>query len=398
MAVDGPTWPERRLQRSYSEEDIFSGEEVARQFRADLLRLIEADGAGAGVAAIDGWAGYLAECERSIGRPLTRELFAQLIPGPGRDRDPADVSRARMQVMPTDRARWRDWAGHLVASVAARRPGLESYRLLAVRMMILLLSFGVWDLDDGSWRDLLANLASHLVPGPGSDVPDQIRQLARTHAAICMGLLRDGASLAGEAPADRLAARTWNRVRADIAEANPDLAGDLLIEPRHVRAVVLTGSELDETILLAMEDDPVAMLAAELAEHGWQLGHDGLMYRVSGIFTNPVAAAARVATQLGNEHGVVLVYARAEDRWAVIAWRQPDLVLAHMPGSTWRHYRIEGSFTPTSRLAGGEGLTAIGLVGRPVRLGQIPPPAVQELLAAAGTDHLTLLQRCINPP
>lgn len=404
MAVDGPGWPTRGLQRPYSEAEIFSDEAVARQFRADLLRLAGTGGtgSGAGVAAGDRWAGYLAQCERSLGRPLTCELFgqlAQLEPVPGREPAPAGgVPQARMQVLPADRARWRNWAGHLVASVAAGLPGLESCRLLAARTMILLLGFGVWDLDDGSWRDLLAELASCLVPDPGSDVPDQVRQLARTHTAICMGLLRGGASLAGGAPADLLAARTWDRVKAEVAEADPDLAGDLLIEARNVRAVVLTSSELDETILLAMENDPAALLADELAGHGWQLGHDGVMYRVSGAFTNPVAAAARVATQLGQQHGIVLVYARAGDRWAVIVWRQPDLVLAHMPGSTWRHYRIEGSFTPTSRLAGGDGLTSIGLVGRPVRLGQIPPAGVQELLAAAGTDHLELLQRCINPP
>lgn len=405
-AVDGPPWPGRAPQRSYSGQEIFTDEAVARQFRADLLRLTEAGAAPAGVAAAgvaagDDWAAYLAQCERSLGRPLTHELFGQLaqLPEPSQGPEPADgVPRAEMQVMPADRARWRNWAERVVASVAIRRPGLEGSRLLTARMMILLLGFGVWDLDDGSWRDLVAELASCLVPGSGGDVPDQVRQLARTLTAICMGLLRGGASLTGAAPADLLAARTWNRVKAEVAEADPDLAGDLLIAPRHVRAVVLTSAELDETILLAMEDDPAALLAAELAEHGWQLDHDGIMYRVSGAFSNPVAAAARVATQLGQQHGIVLVYARAGNRWAVIAWRQPDLVLAHMPGSTWRHYRIEGSFTPMSRLAGGEGLTSIGLVGRPVGLGQIPSADVQELLAAAGTDHLALLERCINPP
>ena len=47
--------------------------------------------------------------------------------------------------------------------------------------------------------------------------------------------------------------------------------------------------------------------------------------------------------------------------------------------------------TPASRFSGSEGLSSIGLVGRPVRLGQSPPPAVQELLAAVGTDPATLL-------
>jgi hypothetical protein len=113
---------------------------------------------------------------------------------------------------------------------------------------------------------------------------------------------------------------------------------------------------------------------------------------VSGAFTNPVTAA-RVATQLGQPLGVVLVHAQTAGSWAFIAWRRPDLVPAHVPGNTWRHYRLHGSIaTPASRFTGGEGLPAIGLAGQPVRLGQTPPPAVQELLAAAGTDHIALLR------
>jgi hypothetical protein len=387
-AVEGPT---RGPQRSYTEEEIFTDEERARQFRTELLRLTEPGGlaTGADVAPEDPWSAYLAECERSIGGPLTRKLFGQLVPGS------ADgVSRAQMQVAAPERGRWRNWIERLVAGVANSTPGLEALRLLTARIMIMLLAFGVWDLDDESWRDLLAELTVHLVPAPDIKIPGQVRQLAYTYTAVCVGLLRGGVSLTGTAPADLLAARTWYHVKGAVAEADPELAGDLLITPQQSRAVVLTSSELEETILQAMEDDPASLLAAELEEHGWQLERDGAMYLVSGTFTNPVAAAARVATQLGQHLDIVLVYARSGGRWAVIVWRKPDLVLAHVPGNTWRFYRIEGSFTPTSRLAGGEGLTSIGLVGRPVRLGQIPPPEIQELLAAAGTDHLTLLERC----
>ena len=35
--------------------------------------------------------------------------------------------------------------------------------------MIQLLAHGVWDLDDESWRDVLAQLASHLMPEPPED-------------------------------------------------------------------------------------------------------------------------------------------------------------------------------------------------------------------------------------
>jgi hypothetical protein len=257
--------------------------------------------------------------------------------------------------------------------------------------MIQLLAHGIWDLDDESWRNTLARLTTHLVPGQDDDAPPEARRLAAVLAAICMGLLRSGASLVGGTPADLLAARTWECVQSLVAEADPDMAGDLLIPPIHNRAVVLNSSELEDTILLAM-DDPVSMVIAELGDRGWNVEFDGMVYRVSGAFTNPVTAAAGVATQLGQHLDLVLVFARAADRWAFIAWRRPDLVLAHVPGNTWRLYRIDGASTPSSRFVGGEELPSIGRVGQPVRLGQNPPPAVQELLAAAGTDHIGLLR------
>jgi len=59
-------------------------------------------------------------------------------------------------------------------------------------------------------------------------------------------------------------------------------------------------------------------------------------------FTNPITAAAHIATQLGQHLDLVLVHARAADRWAFVAWRRPDLVLACVRGNTWRHCRIDG--------------------------------------------------------
>ena len=222
-----------------------------------------------------------------------------------------------------------------------------------MRITVQLLAHGIWDLDDDSWRDMLARLTAHLIPEHDEDVPPEAWRLAATLAAVGMGLLRSGASLAGGTPSDLLAGRTWECVKSFVAEADPDLAGDLLISPVHARAVVLNGSELEDTILLAMDDDPASLVAAEFAGRGWKVERDGPVYRVSGGFTNPVSAAAHVATQLGQHvDDLVLVFARAADRWAFIAWGRPDLVLAHVPGSTWGLYRIDGSFTSASRFTG----------------------------------------------
>jgi hypothetical protein len=412
-----------RLAQACTEDEIFTDPELARRFCNDLLCLLEANvrqqaGRSAETApkraalpvGEDRWAAYLEECERSIGRPLTLRLFGslyQLMPrlsggfgwsiaadAPADDDDDDDDETdpvPLVPIMPSERIRWRHWIERLVLT-ATSDPHVPLYlRSLIARIMIQLLAHGIWDLDDESWRDTLARLATHLVPGHDDAAPAEAQRHAATLAAICMGLLRSGASLIGGTPADLLVARTWKCVRPVVAEANPDLAGDLLIPPVRARAIVLNGSELEATILLAM-DDPASQVIAELGDRGWKVEHDGVVYRVNGAFTNPVTVAAGVATQLGEYLDLVLVFARVADRWAFIAWRRPDLVLACLPGNAWRLYRIERPSTPASRFAGGEGLPSIGLVGRPVRFGQDPPPAVQELLAAAGTDHANLLR------
>src|SRR5581483_4640027 len=83
-----------RLSRAYTEEEIFSDEELARRFRADMLRLsaqlslqrtkssaLPRSQPTTSAAVADRWGAYLAECERTIGLPLTSKLFGRLITG-----------------------------------------------------------------------------------------------------------------------------------------------------------------------------------------------------------------------------------------------------------------------------------------------------------------------------
>jgi hypothetical protein len=145
-----------------------------------------------------------------------------------------------------------------------------------------------------------------------------------------------------------------------------------------------------------MDDDPAALLTSELAERGWHLTHDGLMYRVNGTFTNPLKVAAQVATRLGRSHSAVVVHAQVGNRWAFIAWHRPGLLLASEPGHAWRLYRIDGTATPESRFTGAEGIPSAGLVGRPVPFGKGLPPAALELLGATGADPVEVLNRLIS--
>jgi hypothetical protein len=400
-----------RLRQEYSEEMIFTDEETAARFRADLLRFIEAGSrTSSGPFDADRWAAYREECERTIGRALTAELFgplASMIPGisqglgsaPNDDESTEDVESLAANIRPSERVVWARWIGRLITTTehdADRSSTPLAYQALIVRIVIQLLAQGVWDPDDESWREILTRLAVNLVPQPADHDPGPVHQLVAALAAVCMGLLQRGVSMTGGTTEGVLAARAWRKLRPLVADADPDLVADLLISPVHAQAVTLNLSELEDIIYLAMDDDPAALLISELAERGWELSYDGLMYRVTGSFTNPLNVAARVATRLGASLGAVLVHARARDRWAFMAWHRPGLLLASEPGHAWRIYRIDGAVTPESRFAGGEGIPAAGMVGRPVPFGKGLPPGAVELLGATGTDPAEVLARVIS--
>jgi hypothetical protein len=336
---------------------ISTDEEMASTFRAGLLRLSEADV-----------------------RPVAALAVAQ--------------------ISPSERGTWARWIVRLAAAATEHDAGHPvsplAHRALVARLMIQLLAQGVWPPGDESWREPLARLAVNLVPRPADDDPGPVRQLAAAVAAVCMGLLRGGAWMTGATAEGVLAASTWKNLKPLIADASPDLVSDLLISPVHVHAVTLNLSELEETIYLAMDDDPTALLTVELAERGWHLSDDGLMYQVTGSFTNPLSVAAQVATKLGRVLGAVLVRAQAGNRWAFIAWRRPDLLLASEPGHAWRLYRIDGAVTPESRFAGTEGIPAAGLVGRPVPFGRGLPAGALELLGATGADPAEVLAHAMS--
>lgn len=420
-----------RLRQEYSEETIFTDEEMARRFRADLLHLVEespqaASGHAeereprptAGPSDAGRWAAFVEECERTIGRALTAKLFgplALMIPGISRglgwgiggetgpdddgDEPTRDAEFLVARIRPSERAVWARWIERLAATTEhdADQPSTSlAHRALIARIMIQLLAHGVWDPDDESWREVLTQLAVNLVPQPADHNPGPVRQLVAALAAVCMGLLHSGVAMSGGTPEGVLAARAWRKLRPLVADADPDLVVDLLISPVHAHAVTLNLSELEEIIYLAMDDDPAALLISELAERGWEVSYDGLMYRVTGSFTNPLNVAAQVATRLGVSLGAVLVHAQARNRWAFMAWHRPGLLLASEPGHAWRMYRIDGAITPESRFAGAEGIPAAGMVGRPAPFGKGLPPGAVELLGATGTDPAEVLARVIS--
>ena len=179
-----------RLQHSYTEEEIFTDEELAGRFRYDLLRLMEmlaeqesshsaAKPAAESTSlpgAEDRWAAYLEDCERSIGRPLATKLFGplfQMMPGissgsgwtiaddalPDDDDDEeftTDAPALVTRIPPSERTKWRRWIERAVLAVAPVKSSSGDFpssvpttplllRSQIARLMIQLLGHGVWD-------------------------------------------------------------------------------------------------------------------------------------------------------------------------------------------------------------------------------------------------------------
>lgn len=424
------------LSRAYTEEEIFTDEELTRRFRLDLMRLAEQlsqqrakssaasrPQPAASAVVLDRWGVYLEECERTIGLPLTSKLFGRLVMGmsasPTRlswgvdvhttveesadDPEPDEkTDDANPEPLPDwRRAVWRNWIPGVIDGTAHRdrdkRPALV-IRILIARLFVQLLGHGIWDLDDGSWRRYLARLTQVLAPTDTNDAPEQSYQHVRALTAVCMGLLRSGADLTGGAPEDIPAAQTWPLVRDAVAGAEVDLIDDLLIPPIFPHAYVLSRSELENLIRLA-EAGPAAHIEQELRAASWELELVDGIYRVTGSFSNPIPVAARVATLLTDHVETAVVHAIANERGAFIAWRRPELVLASAPlGNAWRVYRVTEPATPESRLSGGgEGLPRTGLVGAPVPLRRAVPEAARRLLEPVGLDPIAIVRMLTNP-
>jgi hypothetical protein len=425
-----------RLRQVYTEEEIFTDEELAGRFRLDMTRLIDQlaqqrprtspatrTQPAASTVVGDRWEAYLEECERIVGRPLTSKLFGRLVMGmsasPARpswgvdvtatieeDADEAEPEEktdetASDPIPDWARTGWRNWMARAVENAAHRdktkRPPLL-VRILVARLFAQLLGHGVWAPNDDSWRRSLARLTQVLTPTDPDDAPEQSFQHVAALTAVCMGLLRSGASLTGGTPEDILAAQTWSRVREVIARTDAGLADDLLIRPVRPYAHVLSKPELEDLIALA-NADPATQIEEELLTAGWELERRGEIYRVTGSFRNPIPVAARVATLLADYVETVVVHATAHGNGAFIAWRRPDLVLASAPqGNAWRVYRVTGPATPDSRLAGGgEGITRTGLVGSPVPLRRATPETARRLLTDVGIDPIAVVRVLTNP-
>ncbi|XKK40097.1 hypothetical protein HFP72_04780 [Nocardiopsis sp. ARC36] len=426
--------PRPRMRRAHTEESLFD-EEAEQEFQKDILQLAEelaahgvtgsratpAENRSATVEALvgDRWADYLQDCERTFGVPLTVSMFGHRAPAPAVDRDGSEAGEERWSLAGVEeggeeapaeavqeveesgdglterrRQRWRGWATRAVNACVpgdgAPVPPL-AVRLLVARVVVRLLSRGVWTGPDDSWRPVLTRLVRGLIR-EDEGIPDQALEQACLVTAVCTGLLVEDVPLDAGTTVSREAQDTWHLVRERVALADPALGSGLLLAPEAPHARVLSPLGLERVIRLAGEDDPLVHVREDLERAGWTLEVGSGVHRVSGNFPNPALVAARVAESLEKHVGPVIVHARGSKGWALLLWSSPKMLLAAYPSvKSWRLYRVDRPATPSSRV-GSEGVSPVGVIRTSAPLHRAPHPDVVAFLAAMGTDHITLLE------
>ncbi|GAA3120379.1 hypothetical protein GCM10010466_09140 [Planomonospora alba] len=418
-----------RLRREYTVEEVFTDAELAARFNADLIRLAEILSHGSGTRPAgdsasgtatrsvieDRWSAHLEECGKIYGASLTGLVYGPAVAvlpdssrlsrwnvtvsvtgETGEEDDPTEDG-TDPEIDVSKRPVYRRWAGRWVDAVT-KSDGLAPLplRMLVAGMYVKLLAAGVWDSSDDSWREPLGRLTRTLVPTGTDDAPAETRGRLCAVIATCMALLSQDVSLTSGGPNDLLAARTWAAVESLVAEADPDLAEDLLIAPVQPHARVASRSELCRLIDLAADDDPFAEIRAEIDADGWEITEQDGLWEITGDFTNPTPVAARVATRIGASGESAAVLARTGTKWTLIAWRKPELVLLGFPASTWRFYRIMPPASPESRFSSADIASVPGLVGRTVHMSQTPPDHVRQVFADCGFDPIELRDRILR--
>ncbi|MFI7534821.1 hypothetical protein [Streptosporangium sp. NPDC049376] len=416
---------EPRLRREYTVEELFTDPVLARRFTADLVQLVEVlprgvrvrseagsgDGVAVGSSIEDRWTAHLEECRRILGTSFTRLIYglgAFGLPDSSRlslwnhvssvkdegeeEDDPQEGADAPGEVESADRHLYRQWAMRWVDAVTRKDAELPPLltRMLIAGIYIKLLAAGLWRLSDDSWREPLGRLAQALVPHDGDNVPVESRGRLCAVTATCAALLCQDVFLTGGRPNDLLAARVWATVKPLIAEADPELAEDMLLPPVQPRARVVSAGSLRRLIELAATDDPLAEMRAEIDAAGWEVTEEGGVWEITGSFSNPTLVAARLATEIGKSGKPAVVLARAGTKQTLIVWRSPELVLLSDPGRTWRVYNITASFSPESRFASADIGSVPGLIGKPRGVYLAPSAEVNRVISSCGFETVAL--------
>ena len=368
-------------------------------------------GAGRGDSSHGAWEEYLDDCAGRVGHPLLR--FALGLPAldsdpagpmrvewdedvvdedePGLEADEEDLAqgpavapvRARLPDLGGQpnwqRQRYRRWADQLAARAAELGP---TERLLALRLVLWTAAAGAW--DDTGWMPAVARATQALAVD--DEVPSQVEPATGSLAAVALAVMRAHAPRARVTPELRLFQASA------MAVAHLVVASDERYVEEYARLLdeafgpAVHSSVVHEVATEVVADDPVAVAVTALVEELGQTGahRHGPVLHAPGRAPNPVLAALD-AVAVGEEADPVGAWAGDGSAWALVIWREPDLVVFTGPTPRqWIWYRLTGLTTPRvcahERGVDPRFRVAMGWPGRPM------DAAVGELLAAVDLE------------
>ncbi|GLZ31922.1 hypothetical protein Lesp02_41100 [Lentzea sp. NBRC 105346] len=259
-----------------------------------------------------------------------------------------DLGTIRVErVEPADRA------GHKAALRRDARDVAETpllQRMALAYRYLNTLAVGVWAGDE-SWRADLRDVTTSLVPQEDESQDDG---LLSSLIAVCLAQLLQDARLRGGSEADLVAKAAWERAQEWAAFADDAHVERFLQNSTEAGARVVTAGEVQEVVELAMAaaDDQDAELLAALEAEGFAAELMNGVWVIDGEFRNPLRAAARAATLIGES----CVLARNDRQSVVLLWHGGTLAMADSKIPRWRVYQIKAPVTPQSKFSGGEGL------------------------------------------
>ena len=265
--------------------------------------------------------------------------------------------------------------------------------MTVARLYLDLLAAGVWESGE-EWRPELRDIVSTLPIQPGETAPGQLESYMSSLVAVCLALLCQEADLFGSSPNDAIAKTAWDKAAEVAAFADAEQAERYLYHPDQPYARVVTRTDVDWVIELAVDsaDDPHAELRAAFESAGLEVDLIGGVWVSQGTFRNPRRAAARIATLVG-ESCVTMAY--NDKRASVIIRDGRDVVVADSTAPRWRYYKLTTLATPESLLGDAEGLppTRENDPFRPI------PARVQALFEAGGVNaqHILVLFDSFRP-
>jgi hypothetical protein len=214
-------------------------------------------------------------------------------------------------------------------------------------MLLTMIALGAWDSDDDAWSPLLAHVLAAL--GREEDPPAEAEAALGSIAAVGLALLRAHTPRYDRSSEAALRYRRAVRVVEHLLPAvDPELIAEYtsMLEKRF-------GSVVDPEAVwnLASEvvqDDAIADAIRGLEDQGKQVHADHpAVLHVLGEPRNPAFAALEAIA--AAQDVTVAAWARnSARRWALLAWRDPDLYRVELDNGIvlWRHYRCSRRITP----------------------------------------------------